>query len=197
MLLKVLQVSCLVLVGTAVVAFAVWRSFSAKLWWLAPLSAVAAYVALLSAQFFGSPDAWYRKAFQFLFDLTLSSELRALVTLLLVGAVTVALCIAAYRARPGKTRYYEVRVYETVDMPSKYKVGANVTLHTRTDGLTHTETVGEDGGAVFWSVPDQTTLFYQLEVLRSGSLSFTGGNDTINSLPAQLPIDVAAISGEK
>ena len=161
------------------------------------MGALLAYVALLSGFFLGSPDAWHKKGIQFVFDFALSSQPRAAFSLVILLGFTVYLGIVAYNARPVDTAYYEVRVYDNVDLPGNYHVGAKVTVHSRTDGLTHLETVADDGAAVFRSLLAPTTLTYQLEVTRTTPPFVTGGNDEIARLPRQLAIDTAAIPEEK
>ena len=196
-MLKGLQISFLLLLAIAIAAFSGWRYFRGGAWWLAAIAALIGYAALLSGFFLGSREAWHGRAIRIVFDVALSSALRATVSLLLLLGVTVLLCTLAYRARPADTGYYEVRVYDQVDLPANYQVGANMILHTRTDGLTHRETVGDDGAAVFRSVPAPTTLAYQLEVLSANPPFVTGGSHKIDQLPDQLAIDTTAIPPEK
>ena len=196
-MLKGLQISFLLLLAIAIVAFSAWRYFCGGAWWLAAIAALIGYAALLSWFFLGSREAWHGKAIRIVFDVALSSPLRATVSLVLLLGVSVLLCTLAYRARPADTSYYEVRVYNQVDLPANYQVGANVILHTRTDGLTHRETVGDDGAAVFRSVPAPTTLAYQLEVSSANPPFVTGGSHKIDQLPDQLAIDTTAISPEQ
>jgi endonuclease G len=111
--------------------------------------------------------------------------------------ITAYLGVLIYKDLPADTAYYEVRVYEKVDLPANYHVGAKVTVHSRTDGLTHLETVGDDGAAIFRSLKVPTTLTYQLEVISANPPFVTGDNDKIDRLPGLLAIDVAAIPDEK
>ena len=196
-MLKGLQISFLLLLAAAIAAFSAWRYFHGGAWWLAAIGALIAYAALLSGFFLGSREAWHGRAIRIVFDVALSSTLRTTVSLMLVAGITVWLCILAWKARPADTNYYEVRVYNQLDLPANYQVGANVILHTRTDGLTHEETVGDDGAAVFRSVLAPTTLVFQLEVLRASPPFLTAGSQTIDQLPDQLVIDTAAIPPEK
>lgn len=197
-MLKFLQITFLMVVAVAVACFATWRFFRGGAWWLAAAGAVLAYAAFLSGFFLKSRDAWHRKAIRFVFDFALSSEVRVSLSLLLLLGITSYLGFLAYDARPADTSYYEVRVFDNVDLPSNYHVGAKVTVHSKTDGLTHDETVGDDGAAVFRSLRVPTTISYQLVLTRGNDELFvTGGNGEIVDLPAQLPIDTAAIPDDK
>lgn len=196
-MLKFLQITFLLLLAVAISAFSSWRFFRGGAWWLAAIAPLIAYIALLSGFFLGDKDAWHGKAIRYIYNFALSNEVRAGLSLVFMLSITVILCTLAYRARPLDTSYFEVRVYEQVDLPGKYQVGTSVVLHTRTDGLTHRETVGDDGGALFRSVQAPTTFVYQLEVVGAEPPYMTGGSDKIDSLPDQLVIDTAEISLEK
>ena len=196
-MLTFFQISFLIVLAAAVGCFSAWRYFSGGVWWLAVVVALLAYVGVLSGFFLGSSDAWHKKGIQLVFDFALSSQLRAALSLVLLIGITGYLGVLAYNARPADTAYYEVRVYKNVDLPDRYHVGAKVTVHSRTDGLTHLETVGDDGAAVFRSLVVPTTLTYQLEVTQATPPFMTGGNDEISRLPRQLAIDTATITDEK
>ncbi len=196
-MLKLLQIASLLVLAAAVACFSAWRYFRGGAWWLAVVGALLAYAALLSSFFLGSPDAWHKKGLQFVFEFALSTETRAALSLVVLLGITAYLCVLIYKALPAYTSYYEVRVFEKVDLPANYQVGAKVTVHSRTDGLTHQETVGDDGAAIFRTLKVPTTLTYQLEVISAKPPFVTGDNDKIERLPGLLSIDVAAIPDEK
>lgn len=196
MRLKNLQISCFIVLAMAMVAFSVWRYFAGGTWWLAAVTALLAYVAMLSSIFLGSADAWHKKAVAVVFKYALSSTARAGLSLSVLSVLTVGLSVLAYHALPYDTNYYEVRVFKQVDLPANYHVGASVILHTRSDGETHKATVAEDGAAVFRQVPAPTTLTYQVEISRAGQQQLTGGSKKVSSLPDKLDINTAAIADE-
>lgn len=196
-MLMFFQITFLIVLAVAVGCFSAWRYFSGGAWWLAVVVALLAYAGVLSGIFLGNPEAWYKKVIQFVFDFALSTQPRAALSLVALIGITAYLGILAYKVRPVDTAYYEVRVYNNVDLPTNYHVGARVTVHSRTDGLTHLETVGDDGAAVFRSLLVPTTLTYQLEVTQATPPFMTGGNDEITRLPRQLAIDTATIPNEK
>lgn len=192
-----LQTTFLLVLAVAIACFSTWQYFRGNTWWLAAAGGLLAYAALLSVYFLGSPDAWHRKAIQFVFNIALSNVWRATISSLILLGITLFLAFLAFNARPADTGYYEVRVYDNVDLPTNYHIGARITLHTRTDGLTHVEAVGNDGGAVFRSLVVPTTVTYQIEVVRSDPPFITAGNDTIERLPRHLAIDTTEIPDEK
>lgn len=197
MMLTFLQISFLIVLAIAIGCFSAWRYFSGGAWWLAVVVALLTYIGVLSGFFLGSPNAWHKKGIQLVFDFALSSQTRAALSLILLIGIMGYLAVLAFNALPADTDYYEVRVYKNVDLPNNYHVGAKVTLHSRTDGLTHVETVADDGGAVFRSLAIPTTLTYQLEVTTATPPFMTGGNDEIACLPRQLALDTATIPNEK
>ena len=196
-MLRFLQFIFFLLLAIAIAAFSAWRYFVGGGWWLAALGSVLAYGAILSGVFLGSRDAWYGKVIRSVFNLALSSKPRAGASVLFIFGIAILLCSLAYKEQPLSTDYYEVRVFEKVDLPTNYQIGAKVILHTRTDGLTHEQTVAEDGAAIFRMLSAPTTLVYQVEVPTAIQPFMTGGSLKINSLPDKLDIDIAEISSDK
>jgi len=136
-MLKSMQYLFLLILAVAVAAFAAWRYFEGGAWWLAAIVALGAYAALLSGFFLGSREAWHGRFIRFVFDVALSNKLRASISFVLASGAAAVLCVLAYWARPADTDYYEVRVYEQVDLPPNYHVGARVVLHSRSDSYTN------------------------------------------------------------
>ena len=196
-MLKRLQYLFLLLLAVAVAAFATWRYFEGGAWWLAAIVALGAYAAVLSGFLLGSKEAWHGSVIRFVFDVALSNKLRASISVVLAGGAAAVLCVLAYWARPADTDYYEVRVYEQVDLPTNYHVGARVVLHSRTDGLTHERVVDDNGGALFRSISVPTTVVFQVTVMTADPPFVTGGSDTIDRLPDHLAIDTAIIPIKK
>src|SRR5262245_34635660 len=196
-MLKRLQISFLLILAIAIGSFSVWRYFRGGAWWLAAGVALVGYASLLSAFFMGNREAWHSKVIRLVFDSALSTSLRAFLSLIILTSLTAVLSVLAYRARPVDTNYYEVRVYDQVDLPGRYQVGAVVVLHTRTNGLTYRESVSPDGGAVFGSLPVPTTLAYQVEVSSATPPFLIGGSNTIDRLPNHLAIDTSMIPPDK
>ncbi|CAH0353117.1 DNA/RNA non-specific endonuclease [Aquabacterium sp. CECT 9606] len=196
-MLTILRAACLVLLALAIFAVAAWLHFLGTGWWSAAIGAILGYAALLSGFYLGKGDAWHQQSFRLVHDFALATERRATESLAVLAFVVVGLGYGAYGARPAPTNYFEVRVYDRVDLPGKHLVGTAILVHTRTDGLTHREVVGDDGGAVFRSVTAPTTLVYQVDIASATPPFVTGGNYTLDRLPAQLAIDVAQIPAER
>jgi endonuclease G, mitochondrial len=196
-MLRFLQISFLVVLSMAVACFAVWHYFHGGVSWVAAMGALIAYAGFLSSFFLGSSDAWHKKAIHVVHGFALSTVLRAGLSLVFLMGVTVYLGVLVVKALQADTAYYEVRVYDKVDLPANYQVGAKVTVHSRIDGLTHLETVSNDGAAIFRSLKVPTTLTYQLEIISANPPFVTGDNDKIDSLPDLLDINVALIPNEK
>lgn len=195
-ILKILQISFIISFATAVGAFSVWRYYHGHVWWLIVIVSLIGFVALLSGYFWGSRDAWQNKVIKLIFEIGLSSITRALISNFIVIVVTIMLIYFAINAKPDISEYYEVRVFNGVDVPINYQVGAKVTLHTRTDGITHQETIGKDGGAVFWKITHPTNYIFQIDVENTDSPFTTGGSDIITDLPGLLKIDLSKIPVE-
>jgi DNA/RNA endonuclease G (NUC1) len=196
-MLKRLQIAVLVVLGIAIVAFALWTHFLGGAWWLAPIGALAVYLGILSGFFLGDPQAWHSKSVRALYQFALSTNRRATASLCVLTPLASALGLLAYLERPPNTKYFEVRLYDQVDAPGKYQVGATVILHSRTDGLTHKEAIQPDGGALFRSLVAPTTLAYQIELRAVSPPFLIGGNHKVDKLPDQLAIDLRAIPAER
>jgi len=189
-MLKILQISLLILIGIGIVFFSAWRYFRGGSWWIAVLTALFVYAAVLSGILWGDSTAWHKKVFRFFVDSIISTEPRAIISLFVVLAGIVFLGILMVKAWKG-TDYLEVRVYDNYDSPEHFCTGARVTIFTRTSGLTYNEIVGKDGAAVFKSLKVPTTMTYQVELSKEDPPFRISNNGEIMDLPKLIPIDIS------
>ena len=193
-ILPLLQALFYILLGVLIISISVWSYFKGQAWWLAPIAPLVAYIALLSGLLTGDPHAWNRKIYILLSSRLLSNVVPASISNILLCLFAGLMIWTTYKSMPAQTDYYEVRVYDQVDIKQNFQIGAEVIIHTRTDGLTRKGTVGETGGLLLYDMPEKTNLRYQLQVSRTGRLQRTGGSANIKGLPDILSIDISKVS---
>lgn len=156
-------------------------------------SALLAYGAFLSALFLGSPGAWHKKFAHYVFEKALSTITRTSWSLVIVLCLLGVISYFTYQAIPFATDYYEVRVFDKIDIPSNYMTGSDVIIHVRTNGLTYMQKVDEQGGALFQEIPSPTNIIYQVNVTGVSQPFTFGASKKVDQLPDLLTLNLGEI----
>jgi hypothetical protein len=192
-MLRIIQIGALLLVAIIIGEIAIWSYHKGRVWWLAPISAIIAYISVLSGTFYKDREIWLYKVALFLWNTFLAQSITASITFCVLCVVVAAGAIWLYKTWPKPQNQLLVQIYEGSPVFGKYKVGAEVGIHAFTTGFRKTERVGEEGVARF-ELEHMGPIGLTVTLSHHGKLQ-TGGipGIIVTSLPHLVSVDISDI----
>lgn len=189
----IIKIGILILIGIGIAEFSIWSWQKGNTWWLAPASAIVAYISFLSGLYFKDKDVWLTKLAVLVWN-TISDKVvhTTIIFVVLLAAVTGGGWLL-YQNWPKLQNYLRVQVFEGSPVPGNFMIGADVTIHTFWDAENITEKVDDFGIAAF-ELGNTGSVALAVSVVRRGTLQVGGvPGFTIRALPHLQSINIGDI----